>query len=331
MSQDTRKLISVVVPVFNEGNNVKRAYDAITTLFETLDGTYRLELFFSDNHSTDDTETELTKLAYLDSRVKVIRLARNYGFQRSVLTAYRHVTGDAAVQLDCDLQDPIYVIPKFLELWEKGHDVVVGIRRKRQEPRALQAGRKLFYKLVSLISDDSIVENAGDFRLVDRKVLDRLCQVKDSRPYTRGLVSMLAANQVGIDYDRDAREFDESKFPFRRLLSFATDGIVSHSLAPLRLASLTGFIVFFAALVMGLYYVITYLVSGASWPQGFATLVVFLLFSIGLNAIFVGILGEYIGRIYDDVRIRPISVIERSINISDQPENSVEIENWSRT
>jgi len=317
MEQDSRPLISIVIPVYNEERNIKLAYDAVKALFKTLEDKYRLELLFSDNHSTDGTEMELEKLAYADPEVKVIRLARNYGFQRSIMTAYRCVSGDAAIQLDCDLQDPIEVIPSLLALWEEGHDVVVGIRRKRKESRLLQLTRRVFYKLVSSISDDNIVENAGDFRLVDRTVLDRLARINDSRPYTRGLVSALAVNQTGVEYDRDARQFEESKFPVRRLFGFATDGIVNHSLVPLRLASFTGAIVFLAAVVMALYYMVSYFVAGATWPPGFATLVVFLLMSIALNAIFIGIVGEYVGRIYDEVRVRPLSLIERSINMPD--------------
>ena len=312
---DPRPLISIVIPVFNEERNVRLAYDAVTGLFETLADRYRLELFFSDNHSTDGTEAELEKLTASDPRVKVIRLARNFGFQRSVMTAYRHVTGDAAIQLDCDLQDPTDIIPEFLKLWEEGHDVVVGIRRKRQEGRALQAGRRAFYRLVKSISDDNIVENAGDFRLVDRSVLDRLAGISDARPYTRGLVSSLAVSQVGVEYDRAERQFEQSKFPLRRLLGFATDGIVSHSLVPLRMASVVGLFVFCLSLVMALYYIVTYFFFGASWPRGFATLVIFLLMSISLNAIFIGIVGEYVGRIYDEVRTRPLSLIEKSVNL----------------
>ena len=325
MSKDARPLISIVIPVYNEERNIRRAYDAVKLLFKKIEHDYRLELLFSDNHSSDRTEAELEKIAQADPVVKVLRLARNYGFQRSVITAYRHVSGNAAIQLDCDLQDPVDIIPEFLRLWKEGHDVVVGIRRQRKEARLLQSGRKSFYKLVKSISDDNIIENAGDFRLVDRKVLDRLAQINDARPYTRGLVSSLAVKQTGVEYDREERKFDESKFPLKRLLGFATDGIVSHSLVPLRLASFTGIFVFFAAILMALYYVVTYLVFGATWPPGFATLVVFLLMSVALNAIFVGIVGEYVGRIYDEVRVRPVSLIERSINFSELPENSDEI------
>ncbi len=317
MSDSDLPLISIVIPVFNEERNIRLAYDAVNKMFDGIRDRYRMELVFSDNHSTDGTQTELEVLAAMDPRVKVIRLARNFGFQKSVLTAYRYTSGAAAVQLDCDLQDPPGTILEFLRLWEDGHDVVVGIRRKRQESWLLQACRRAFYKLVRAISEDELVENGGDFRLIDRSVLNRLEKIRDSRPYTRGLVSSLAVNQNGVVYDRAARQFESSKFPVARLFGFATDGIVSHSLVPLRLATFFGIVVFCAAIILAFYYVVTYALFGATWPRGFATLAVFLLFSIALNAVFIGIVGEYVGRIFEQVRERPLSLTERTINISD--------------
>lgn len=312
---DGRPLISVIVPVYNEEENVERCYHAVRAVFAGVADRYRLELFFSDNHSTDRTFEILAGLAARDPDVRVIRLARNFGFQRSVLTAFRTVTGDAAVQIDCDLQDPPELILEFLALWREGHDVVVGIRRKRQEPRSLQLARKGFYRLLRRISDDEMIDDAGDFRLVDRSVIERLKQVRDARPYTRGLVSALSARQTGIPYDRNAREFGTSKFPVRRLFGFAMDGIVNHSLVPLRLASWAGMLAFCGTAIMILWYLGRYMFGHDDWPQGFATLAVLLLASIGLNAVLIGILGEYVGRIYEEVRVRPLTIVETSINL----------------
>lgn len=317
---EDRPLISVIVPVFNEEDNVERCYHAVREVFARVADEYRLELFFSDNHSTDRTFEILAGLAARDPDVRVIRLARNFGFQRSVLTAFRSVTGDAAVQIDCDLQDPPELILEFLKLWRQGHDVVVGIRRKRQEAAVLQLARKGFYRLLRRISDDQMIDDAGDFRLVDRSVIERLKQVRDARPYTRGLVSALSARQTGIPYDRSAREFGQSKFPVRRLFGFAMDGIVNHSLVPLRLATWVGMAAFLGAFLMILWYVGRYALGGADWPPGFATLAVLLLGSIGLNAMLIGILGEYVGRIYEEVRVRPLTIIETSLNLDRAPD-----------
>lgn len=313
-----RPLISVIVPVFNEEKNVENCYRSIKSVFDSVADQYRLEILFSDNHSTDRTFEILAELAAADPDLRVIRLARNFGFQRSLLTAYRNAAGDAAIQIDCDLQDPPELMIEFLRLWRKGHDVVAGIRRKREEPRFLQWARKSFYRILRRISDDQMIDDAGDFRLVDKSVIDRLKQVRDARPFTRGLVSALSARQTGIPYDRKARLFGASKFPLRRLWGFAMDGIINHSLVPLRLATLVGLAAFLSAFLMIGWYLLSFLVAGNEWPEGFATLTILLLGSIGLNAILIGIMGEYVGRIYEEVRIRPLTIIETTINLNTQ-------------
>ena len=208
------------------------------------------------------------------------------------MTAYRNARGDAAIQLDCDLQDPPELIPKFLEEWTKGFDVVLGIRADRPEGFLLATGRRLFYWLVTSISDDNIVPNAGDFRLVDRSVIERLKSVNDAKPYTRGLISSLAARQTGFAYDRRARQFEKSKFPLRRLTGIAADGIINHSLLPLRLAGIAGFLVFSGSCLLALFYLVLWLFADQSWPPGFATSTFLILLSIGMNGMFIGILGS---------------------------------------
>jgi len=310
-----RRLISLVMPVYNEEANVDRAYAALTAIFRDLPQ-YHLEFVFTDNHSEDRTFEHLAALATTDSRVKVIRFTRNYGFQRSLLTAYRNATGDAAIQIDCDLQDPPELIPQFIALWEQGHDVVVGLRRRRQEARLLTLGRRAFYALLSRISDDQVTRDAGDFRLVDRSVIDRLKELNDYNPYVRGVVSSFAAREAGIPYDRTQRVHGRSKFPVRKLVGFALDGIIGHSVLPLRLASYAGLAISVMIFLLGLLYVFEALLFGRSWPSGFATLVVLMLFGISLNAIFLGIIGEYVSRIYQQVRFRPLVTVEATANIA---------------
>lgn len=309
-----RKLVTVVIPVYNEENNIRRAYAEVCKVFDEM-GRYDLELLFTDNHSTDRTPEILAELAALDSRVTVVRFARNFGFQNSVLTGYRLATGDAAFQLDCDLQDSPSLFPLFLEKWENGYDVVVGVRRTRQESAFLRAARKSFYRLLRRFSDDYMVIDGGDFRLVDRAVLDVLCEIHDAHPYTRGLISSLAARQIGIPYDRQSREFDESKFPVRRLFGLAVDGILANSMVPLRLATYFGLLISVLLFLLGVFYLIGRLVFGGEWPTGFATVAVLVAMSASVNAVFLGIIGEYVGRIYDQVRRRPNTIIERTINL----------------
>jgi glycosyltransferase involved in cell wall biosynthesis len=238
-----------------------------------------------------------------------------------LLTAYRHASGAAAVQIDCDLQDPPELIPEFVALWEQGHDVVVGLRRRRMEPRWLTLCRQAFYALMNRTSEDKFTP-AGDFRLVDRKVLNQLRAIGDVQPYVRGLVSSLAVNEVGIPFDRRARQHGRSKFPLRRLVGFALEGIIGYSVLPLRLATYTGLFISLAACCLSAFYLFEALLIGGTWPSGFATTTLLLLFGISLNAIFLGILGEYIQRIYQQVRGRPITVVEQALNVSHSDEKS---------
>jgi glycosyltransferase involved in cell wall biosynthesis len=317
-----RHLISLVMPVYNEEANVDRAYAALTAIFETLPQ-YDIEFVFTDNHSEDRTFERLSALAKTDRRVKVIRFTRNYGFQRSLLTAYRNATGDAAIQVDCDLQDPPELIPQFVALWEKGHDVVVGLRRRREEHALLTLGRRGFYALLDRISEDPLTRDAGDFRLVDRSVIDQLKQLNDYNPYVRGVVSSFAARETGIPYDRAPRLHGSSKFPVRKLVSFALDGIIGHSVLPLRLASYAGLSISVLVFLLALFYLFEALWFRHSWPSGFATLVILVLFGISLNAIFLGIIGEYMSRIYQQVRFRPLVTVEATANIGASPDDAV--------
>lgn len=316
MTKAKKRKISIIVPVFNEERNVRLAYDAISAVFEGLKKSYDFEIVFTDNHSTDGTFRELSTLAGEDSRVRVIRFARNFGFQRSVLTGYRHALGDAAIQMDCDLQDSPEMFKDFLKLWEEGHDVVVGVRRKREEEGALlTAMRRLFYKILDSISDDNIMRDGGDFRLVDRSILDQLKTLQTAQPYMRALTSSLAAHQIGVPYDRTARQFEQSKFPLRRLIGFAFDGIFGHSTLPLKLATYVGITISFITLFLSGFYILSNLMFGQAWPSGFATTTVLILFGIGLNGIFMGILGEYISRIYRQVHPMPTTIVETMINV----------------
>jgi dolichol-phosphate mannosyltransferase len=309
-------LISIVIPVYNEEANVRKAYEAVARVFDGLRGRYEFEVIFTDNHSADETFARIAEIAKADPRVHAVRFARNFGFQRSVITGYRLARGDAAIQLDCDLQDPPELFPKFLAEWEKGHDVVVGIRRFRDEGKYLQWGRQLYYRMLNRISSDNLMPDSGDFRLIDRSILDQLRRIDDFSPYTRGLTSVLAANQVGLPYDRIARKEGASKFPLVKLVGLAVDGFVAHSTVPLRIATAAGLIIAMLTMAASFFYLIGRLIFGMDWPEGFATTTILILFGISLNAIFLGIIGEYIGRIYEQIRVRPTTVIERYSNLS---------------
>jgi polyisoprenyl-phosphate glycosyltransferase len=309
-----RKLISIVVPVYNEEGNIEPLYGAVNEVFAGIAERYDHEFVFTDNRSEDQTFAELTRLAGRDPRVRVFRFSRNFGFQRSIYTGYMQARGDAAVQIDCDLQDPPALIREFLREWEAGNKVVYGIRRGRKEGWFITAVRKVFYRLIDRLSEDRLPHDAGDFRLVDRCVIDVLCRIEDHKPYLRGTLATLGFDQKGIAYDREGRQRGESKFKFRDLMGLALDGILSHSTVPLRMATYTGLVISVVTFLAIVGYVIGRLVVGSDWPMGFATTTILILLSLSLNALFLGVIGEYVGRIYQQVRNRPLTIIEERID-----------------
>lgn len=313
MSNSGPLTVSVLVPALNEEANVRRAYTAIVDTFRDLPG-YDYEIIFTDNHSTDRTFEILKSIAAEDRRVRVIRFSRNIGYQRALLAAYKAANGDCSVQIDCDLQDPPQLIPQMLALWRQGNQVVYGIRRSLKDSWATAMTRRVFYRLVNALSEDDLPLNAGEFRLVDRRILTELRSVDDTSPYLRGLISAMGFRQVGFEYDRQGRVAGESKFPLRAMVALAVDAILNHSLVPLRLASITSLIAGAVTSLLVFVYLIGWLLFGQEWPRGFATIALLLLLSIALNAMFLGIVGEYVGRIFMQSKRRPVTIIEQTLN-----------------
>jgi glycosyltransferase involved in cell wall biosynthesis len=228
-----KHLISIIVPVLDEEDNIIPSYEAIVKELESLQD-IEFEIIFTDNHSSDRTFEYLEILSAKDSRVKVLRFARNFGFNRSILEGYRQARGDVAIQFDCDLEDPPSLFLDFIDLWKQGHDVVVGIRANRQESFLMITLRRAFYVFLNKISSSYHQVDAGDFRLVDRKILDQLSKIDDAEPYVRGLISELSCNQGSIPYSRSLRVHGKSKFPLRQLFKFGLDAVYAHSVLPLR-------------------------------------------------------------------------------------------------
>lgn len=307
-------LVSIVCPVHNEEGNIKPLHEALVRLFDRVRGKYAWELIFTDNHSTDGTFAELSELAARDERVRVFRFSRNFGFQASIYTGYMHARGAAAVQIDCDLQDPPELILDFLREWEAGHAIVYGVRRTRQEGALINFTRKAFYRLIQFLSEDRLPLDAGDFRLVDRRVLDVLARIQDESPYLRGTLASIGFAQKGIPYDRAARTVGTSKFSLGDLFKLALDGILAQSTVPLRLATYTGLVVAVLTFFGIIGSIVGRVILGERWPAGFATTTVLILLSLSLNALFLGIVGEYIGRIYRQVRTRPLTIVETAID-----------------
>lgn len=318
-------LLSIVVPVFNEAGNIKPLFERLGSVARSINEEFGLsvEVIVNDNHSSDATfETLLEAASDHDPsqfQLRVFRFSKNIGFQRSILVGYCKAQGDAVTQLDADLQDPPELILEFLRKWRDGYQVVYGVRRRRPEGFALSLARKAFYRLLDSISADHLPHDSGDFRLVDRQLVDVICALHDHDPYLRGLVASLGLKQIGVPYDRDARTSGESKFRFADLVKLSIDGITNHSALPLRLASYFAFFVVLAAMGLILYYFVGWLFWGQGIPVGFMTQIFLQLGGVAVLALFISIQGLYIGRIYNQIKEKPLAIIQDSIDRNGDP------------
>lgn len=312
LSQDT--LVSVVVPALNEEANLRRVHECVAQVFAELPGT-DFELVITDNRSDDATYAVACELAEQDPRVRAYRFARNYGYQRSIYAAYLLAKGDCAVQLDADLQDPPELIPQMLDRWREGNLIVYGTRRSRAGEASLVSGvRRIFYALINALSEDDLPRDAGDFRLIDRTVIEVLRETYDAAPYIRGAIASMGFDQMGFEYDRRSREAGESKFGVKDMVSLAVDGMLNHSIRPLNLASWVAMITAAMTSLLFVGFLVGRLALGQDWPAGFASLVLLQLVGIIVNAAFFGILGAYLGRVFRQSKIQPFVVIEHASN-----------------
>ncbi len=309
-----KPLVSLVVPVYNEADNIPLFYPAVRAVIDPLAEQYDFEFVFTDNHSGDSTPQLLRELARQDSRVRAFRFSRNFGYQRSILTAYLRAKGDAAIQLDCDLQDPPELIREFLARWQDGSDVVYGVRKSRLESTRWTLARKVFYWLVDFLSEDPIPRDAGDFRLISRRVIEELRRIGEPSPYLRGTIATLGFQQTGIDYARRARAVGESKFSFYDNIKLALDGIINQSVVPLRMATYLGLAISALTVLASVGYILAYFTVGFRAPAGFTTTTVLILASLGINAMLLGIIGEYLGRMYLQMKNKSLSIVERELH-----------------
>ncbi|CAG4887745.1 glycosyltransferase family 2 protein [Paraburkholderia saeva] len=307
-------LISISVPVLNEADNLDALYARLRQLGDTMADRCRLEFLFTDNHSSDATWEKLAALARADSRVRAIRFSKNVGFQRSILANYMHARGDAVMQIDADLQDPPELLERFFQLWRDGYHVVYGIREKRPEGKLINAFRKVGYWVVDKLSEHTIPRDAGDFRLVDRKVIDGLQRYRSSNPYLRGLIAGMGFKQIGVPYERAARVAGASKFGVAQLVRLGLAGVFNHSVLPLRLATYGGLFLLGLTALGAIYYVFLRAFH-PELPRGLASIHILVLFGIGFQSLLLGILGEYLLRIYLILRAEPVAIAEDMLNL----------------
>lgn len=308
----------MVCPVFNEEGGITEFYDRASAAMQAINPSVNYELVFVDDGSSDGSSDILKKIAEDDYRVSLVQFSRNFGHQLAITAGIDYARGDAVVIIDSDLQDPPEVIAGMVERWREGWDVVYGQRTDRPgESRFKLATARLFYRTINWLSDVHLPLDAGDFRLLDRKVVEALKHIREENRYMRGLVSWVGFKQCALPYEREARFAGETHYPLRRMLRFATDGITSFSEKPLRLAISLGTVVTIAAFLMALYIVIGKLVDPGSQLPGYASLMAVVLLLGGIQLLSVGILGQYVGRTYREAKGRPLYVVADRVNIHD--------------
>jgi len=301
--------LSIAIPVYNEETTLSELLRRIQTILDNIPGGPH-EIVFVDDGSRDSTPDILEDAARRDQRIVVISLSRNFGHQAALTAALDNVTGDATVVMDGDLQDAPEVIPQFVEHYQRGYDVVYAQRIDRKESLLLRLCYFVFYRLMAALSDTKLPLDSGDFGLMSRRVIDRIRAMPEHHRYLRGMRSWVGFRQMGLPVERDQRHSGKSKYSFLGLLKLASDGIFAFSIFPIRAAALFGLTAMVLCMLYVAYALYAKLFLHVS-PQGFTALIVTVTFLAGVQLFFVGVIGEYVGRIYEECKARPLYVIDR--------------------
>jgi glycosyltransferase involved in cell wall biosynthesis len=305
-------LISVVAPVYDEAELIDEFHRRVCAAMDGLP----FEIVLVDDGSRDGTAARLDQIADADPRVRVVTLSRNFGHQTALTAGLDHARGDAVVMLDADLQDPPELIPTMLDRWRAGCDVVYAVRDARAgESRFKLATARWFYSLFDALAQIDLGQNAGDFRLLDRRALDALLSMRERHRFLRGMTVWVGFTQAAVPYARDARHSGQTKYTFARMLQFSADAILSFSDRPLQLATLLGFLISTLAFI-AIPVVVVLRVLGHYLP-GFGAITIVVLLLGGIQLIAIGIIGEYVGRIYDEVKGRPLYLVRARRNLPD--------------
>jgi dolichol-phosphate mannosyltransferase len=305
-----KPLLSVVVPIYFEQDTIGEFYSRMKSVLAGLEPDLRHELVFVNDGSSDRSLEILKELSGRDRSVRVINFSRNFGHQIAITAGIDNAAGDAVVVIDGDLQDPPEVVRGMVEKWREGYKVVYGVRSVRKgESRFKRMTARLFYRLIAQMSDVKLPLDSGDFRLMDRMVVEALNTIREENRYIRGLVSWVGFSQYGLEYERDSRYAGETKFSVKKMVKFALDGITSFSDRPLRLSSKLGMVVTLLAFLSMIWLIIGRLFYPERTTAGWTSLLVVVLFLGGIQLISIGVLGEYIGRIYRETKQRPLYVV----------------------
>ena len=308
--------ISVAVPVYNELESLPELYKRVRAVLEGLGESW--ELLLIDDGSTDGSSAWIEAISQEDSRVKPVLFARNFGHQIAVTAGMDLSQGSAVVIMDADLQDPPEVITDLVEKWREGYEIVYAVRTEREgESWFKKTTASLFYRLINRITDVDIPLDTGDFRLMDRQAVDALSQMRERHRFPRAMAAWVGFRQTGVPYKRAARFAGETKYPFRKMLRLALNAITSFSYFPLQIATYLGFFVAGASII-AIPIVIAFRLEGNQAFFGQATTLIAVLFLGGVQLISLGILGEYIGRIYDEAKGRPLYILRKPITLNDK-------------
>ena len=312
---------SVIVPIYNEEEVVQASYDELKKTLDKLDGVY--ELVFVNDGSKDKSLEILREICKSDENVRVISFSRNFGHQNAITAGMDYAQGEAIVIIDADLQDPPEVILQMVEKWKEGYHVVYGKRIRREgETFFKKASAKLYYRLLGAMTSVDIPVDVGDFRLIDRQVCDALKNLSEKNRYVRGLVSWVGYNQSYVEYVRNERFAGETKYPLKKMIKFALDGITAFSNKPLKLATNIGLLISIGSF-LHLMYVLFERVVMQNTAWGWASTMSVLLFTQGIVLMVLGLMGEYIGRIFDETKNRPIYLVQESLGYK-KPEKEAE-------
>jgi glycosyltransferase involved in cell wall biosynthesis len=298
---------SFVVPVFNEEETLGELERRLVGVLAQLDGD--VEVILVDDGSTDDGPRLMDDLQLRDPRFKVIRFTRNFGHQTAITAGLDHAAGDAVIVLDADLQDPPELVPALIERWREGYEIVYGVRvNRRGEGFLRRLAISVSYRVLHRIGDVDLPAGAGDFRLVDRRALDEFLRLREGNRYVRGMFAWTGFRHTGVPHTRDARYAGKTKYPARKLLTLGVDGVIGFSRAPLRLVMIAGFVVSGTAFLLGIVAIVLRILQVDVVP-GWASVIVVTSFLSGVQLVVMGMMGVYVGRIFDEVKARPLYVV----------------------
>ena len=309
------KKISIVIPAYNEEEVLNKLIERLAILINNTPK-YEFEVIFVNDGSQDKTLEILEEIAQKEKRLKILSFSRNFGHQAAVTAGIKYVTGDAVVIIDADLQDPPELIPQMIELWEQGNEVIYGKRKKRKGESAFKLlSAKMFYKTLNALSNVEIPKDTGDFRLVDRKVINVINQMPEHNKFLRGLFSWVGFKQYAFEYERQERKAGKTKYPFKKMKKLASDGIISFSTKPLKMLGGIGIISIIISIGILIYSLISYALKLNNLAPGWTSIMVTVTFLGGIQLLSVWIMSEYIARIYDETKQRPEYIIDKKINI----------------